>query len=191
MCASLVQVTPVRAPARCPGRRRCTWWRARSGRRCAAAPRSRSAPGARPTCRADGRARWRRRWGSRAASSSARPSWRSTARPWAAKASFSSITSMSPIVRPRRLSSFSDAGAGPMPMIRGGTPATAAPRMRARGVRPLRLAASSRGDDQRGGAVVDARGIAGGDGAVLADDRLQLGQRFEAGLARMLVACRR
>ena len=32
-------------------------------------------------------------------------------------------------------------GAGPMPMIRGGTPATAAPRTRARGVRPLRFAA--------------------------------------------------
>ena len=72
-------------------------------------------------------------------------------------------------------------------MIRGGTPATAAPRIRARGVRPLRFAASSRGDDQRRGAVVDARGIAGGDRAVLADDRLQLGERLEAGHARMLV----
>ena len=71
------------------------------------------------------------------------PSWRSTARPWAAKASFNSITSKSPILRPSRFISFSVAGAGPMPMIRGGTPATAAPSTRARGVRPLRLAASS------------------------------------------------
>ena len=55
----------------------------------------RSAPGGRPTCRADGRARWRRRWGSPAASSSASPSSRSTASPCAAKASLSSITSKS------------------------------------------------------------------------------------------------
>ena len=47
------------------------------------------------------------------------------------------------------------------------------------------------GDDQRGGAVIDAGGVAGGDGAVGADDRLQLGQRLDAGLARMLVARRR
>ena len=46
-------------------------------------------------------------------------------------------------------------------------------------------------DDQRGGAVIDARGIAGGDAAVLADDRLQRGERVEAGQARMLVAYRR
>ena len=43
------------------------------------------------------------------------------------------------------------------------------------------------GDDQRGGAVVDARGVAGGDAAVLADDGLQRRQFVEAGQARMLV----
>ena len=83
------------------------------------------------------------------------------------------------------------AGAGPMPMIRGGTPATAAPRMRARGVRPLRFAASSMAMISAAAPSLTPRGVAGGDGAVLADDRLQLGERLEAGQARMLVACRR
>ena len=42
-----------------------------------------------------------------------------------------------------RASSFCVAGAGPMPMIRGGTPAVAAPTIRARGVRPCFFAAAS------------------------------------------------
>ena len=105
------------------------------------------------------------------------PSWRSTARPWAAKASLSSITSMSAMLEAEALRAASRvAGAGPMPMIRGGTPATA----RAEDPGARRQAVALRrflgGDDQRGGAVVDARGIAGGDGAVVADDRLQLGR---------------
>ena len=41
-----------------------------------------------------------------------------------------------------RPSSFSVAGVGPKPMIRGATPAVAAPRMRATGVRPCFSAAS-------------------------------------------------
>ena len=45
------------------------------------------------------------------------------------------------------------------------------------------------GDDQRRGAVVDARGVAGGDGEVGAVDALELGQRLDGGArARMLVA---
>ena len=39
----LLQITPARSPWRCPGRRRCTWRRGRSGRRGAGAPRWRSA----------------------------------------------------------------------------------------------------------------------------------------------------
>ena len=74
--------------------------------------------------------------------SSARPSCRMTANPWAAKASFNSTTSMSDIVSPSRCKSFSLAGAGPMPMMRGATPATAVPRMRAIGVRPKRSTAA-------------------------------------------------
>ena len=73
-------------------------------------------------------------------------------------------------------------------MIRGGTPATAAPRMRARGVRPLRFAASSLAMIRAAAPSLTPRGIAGGDRAVLADDRLQFGERFEAGQARVLVA---
>ena len=60
-----------------------------------------------------------------------------------AKASFSSITSKSPIFRPSRSISLRVDGTGPMPMMRGGTPADAMPRMRARGVRPCAFTAAS------------------------------------------------
>ncbi len=53
------------------------------------------------------------------------------------------MTSKSAWVKPRRAKSFLLAGAGPMPMIRGGTPAMAPPRMRAMGVRPCLFAAAS------------------------------------------------
>src|SRR6185295_18297160 len=38
------------------------------------------------------------------------------------------------------------------------------------------------GDDDRAGAVVDARGVAGGVGGVIAADRLQLRQRLQGGV---------
>src|SRR3954452_17445212 len=44
-----------------------------------------------------------------------------------------------------------------------------------------------RSDDDCSSAVVDARRVAGGDGAVGADDRLELGERFQGGRTRMLV----
>src|SRR5664280_866727 len=56
--------------------------------------------------------------------SSGSPSCRSTASDWAAKASFSSTTSRSLMPIPALPSSLRVAGTGPMPMIRGGTPAT-------------------------------------------------------------------
>ena len=69
------------------------------------------------------------------ASSAASPR-RSTARPWAAKASFSSITSMSLIVRPRRCQQFL-AGRGRADAHDARRHACGCmPRMRARGVRP-------------------------------------------------------
>ena len=43
------------------------------------------------------------------------------------------------------------------------------------------------GQQQRAGAVVDARGVAGGHRAVGPHHALELGQRLEAGLARVLV----
>ena len=52
-------------------------------------------------------------------------------------------------------------------MMRGATPAAAPPTMRATRREPVASRAASRGDDQRRGAVVDAGGIARGDGAVL------------------------
>ncbi|MNE59796.1 hypothetical protein D3C80_1549140 [compost metagenome] len=75
--------------------------------------------------------------------SSARPSSRSTARPWLAKASLSSMTSKSLTATPRRSVSLRTAGTGPMPMTRGATPALAMPRTRARGVRPCFFTASA------------------------------------------------
>ena len=122
------------------------------------------------------------------AASSGRPSRRSTASACEAKASLSSITSKSPIESPSRAISFSEAGAGPMPMMRGGTPATAAPSIRARGRRPCRFAARFARDEERAGAVVDARGIAGRHRAAGAKRRAELRERLEARLARMLVA---
>jgi hypothetical protein len=75
------------------------------------------------------------------ASSSAMPSWRSTANSWLANASLSSITSIWPSVMPSCAISFCVAGAGPMPMMRGATPAVAMPTIRARGFRPCLSAA--------------------------------------------------
>ena len=77
------------------------------------------------------------------ASSSASPRSRSTARPWAAKASFSSITSICASVKPVWASTLRTAGAGPKPMMRGATPAVAMPTMRAFGVKPCAPAAAS------------------------------------------------
>ena len=56
--------------------------------------------------------------------SSGRPSSRMTARAWAAKASFTSNTSISSSFRPVFSSTILTAGTGPMPMILGSTPAT-------------------------------------------------------------------
>ena len=75
--------------------------------------------------------------------SSAMPSCRRTASPCEAKASFSSMTSMSASVRPVFASSFWVAGAGPMPMMRGSTPAETTATTRARGVRPYFATAAS------------------------------------------------
>ncbi|KGX62712.1 hypothetical protein Y025_6322 [Burkholderia pseudomallei TSV32] len=77
------------------------------------------------------------------ASSSATPSSRSTASPCDANASFSSITSNWSSVIPSRASSFCVAGAGPIPITRGSTPAVAIPSTRARGTSPWRRAAAS------------------------------------------------
>ena len=68
---------------------------------------------------------------------------RRTARAWDAKASFSSITSIWEMFRPVLAKSFLLAGAGPMPMMRGATPAVAEARTRAFGVKPCFFTAAS------------------------------------------------
>jgi hypothetical protein len=72
-------------------------------------------------------------------------------------------------------------------MMRGATPAVAMPSTRARGVRPWR-AARPRGQQQGTGTVVDAAGIAGRHRAIGPHHALELGQRFQAGGARVFVA---
>ncbi len=61
----------------------------------------------------------------RRGSSASRPRPLSTARLWAAKASFSSMTSICSSLSPTRFSTLGTASTGPIPMISGGTPATA------------------------------------------------------------------
>src|SRR5439155_545870 len=99
-----------------------------------------------------------------------RPRVRITASDWAAKASLSSTTARSSSFQPSRVSALFRAGAGPIPMRRGSTPAVAQVTTRARGSRPWRASASSgarRGEGDRllGGhlRVDDAPGEDGSD----------------------------
>ena len=68
---------------------------------------------------------------------------RKTASACDANASLSSMTSTSASFNPDRASTLRIAGAGPKPMIRGATPATAAATMRALGCKPYCLTAAS------------------------------------------------
>ena len=115
-----------------------------------------------------------------------------TAQACAAKASLASIRSRSPIVPAgllQRLARGRDrAGAHDR-----GIDAGRAPRRRCgRAASCLRLAACFGGHQHdRGGAVIDAGGVAGGDGAVLVEGGLQLGHRFERGAVRGCIRRRR
>src|ERR1044071_1490576 len=88
---------------------------------------------------------------------------------WLAKASLISITSISLNLRPALCSANGIAYAGPTPMMRGSTPAlAAAPRRRHDAgdrLPAFLLSPLAAADDQRGGAVVHAGGVAGGDDA--------------------------
>ena len=74
---------------------------------------------------------------------------------------------------PACASAFSHAGHGPMPMIEGSTPAAAQARMRASGFKPRALGRCIAHHHQRRRAVVDARGVARRDRAVLLERRPQ------------------
>ena len=82
-------------------------------------------------------------FGFRRGSLSANPHSRIDANPWAAKASFNSMTSISAKLRPARPSALFAAGTGPIPIIAGSTPAEAAAAIRARGVNPWAFTASA------------------------------------------------
>ena len=79
------------------------------------------------------------------------------------------------------------AATGPMPMMRGSTPATAVPTTRARGFRPKRLIARSEASKQCAGSVVHTRRVAGRYRAAAAKRGRQLRERLQARLARVLV----
>ena len=85
------------------------------------------------------------------------------ARDWAANASLDSTRSRSPTFHPAFSSALRVAGIGPVPMISGSTPAWAQEAMRASGFRPRRAGFLGGHQHQRGGAVVEARGVGRGD----------------------------
>ncbi len=72
----------------------------------------------------------------RSKSAGANPHSLVTASTWAANASLHSIRSMSASLRPARSSARAVAGTGPIPIVRGGTPATAHETIRPRGRNP-------------------------------------------------------
>ena len=78
----------------------------------------------------------------RSKSASVKPHSRVTASTWLANASLSSIRSMSESLRSACASAFAVAGTGPMPIVRGGTPATPHDTSRASGRSPSSAAFS-------------------------------------------------
>jgi hypothetical protein len=79
------------------------------------------------------------------------------------------------------------AGMGPIPIRWGSTPATAEPRIRARGVSPS-PSPLSRNHQEGGGPVVDPRGISGRDRSPGPEDGPQAGQVLQGGAgAKVLV----
>ena len=120
--------------------------------------------------------------------SSGSPSWRRQASACEANASLSSITSKSPIFRPSRCHQL----AGRRHRADAHDARRHAGRRHAEHARagrePVRLHGCLRGEDQGGGAVVDAGRVAGRHRAGLAERRLELGERLERRVgARMLV----
>ena len=119
--------------------------------------------------------------------SRSRPSSFSTARYWPAKASFTSTRSMSLTESDAASSALRDAGTGPMPMISGGTPATAHDTTRASGLRDRAPRFVFVGDHEGGRAVHDPAGVARGDEAVLAERGLEGGQPLERGVRAQVI----
>ena len=98
------------------------------------------------------------------------------------------MTSSSSSFQPARSSARRNAGAGPMPIRRGSTPAEAQVTTRASGSRPCRSQPAFAGEQQGGGAVVERAGVAGRHRAVCSEHGAQRGEPFETGVgARPLV----
>ena len=183
-------ITPARAPGRFPGRRRCTWWRARAA---AAAlqllGRGQSEARARHAERMAERDRAAVGVHMRRVVGEAELAHHGEALGGEGFVQFDHVDvadlEAEPFEQAQRRGRRADAH-DPRRDAGDGR----AEDFGARG-QAVFLRGCRRCDDQSGGAVVDPRGIAGGDGAAFADDRFQLGERFDAGQARMLVTCRR
>ena len=83
------------------------------------------------------------------------------------------------------------AGTGPIPISVGSTPTMAQCVRRASGVMPCVADRGLRGEQQRGAAVDDAGGVAGGDAAVLAEGGGELRQPLERRIRAHVVVLRR
>src|ERR1700722_12480353 len=128
---------------------------------------------------------------SRSKSPSLRSQARVTARTWAANASFSSMRSMSASVRPARPSALATAGPA-ADAHRGGCDAGHAPAHEPGQRAQAKLGGLLRaGDQARGGRVVLAAGVAGGNGGLRVQAQpnwLELAEDLDAGVgARVLV----
>ena len=115
------------------------------------------------------------------ASSSAMPKCSRKASTCTANASLTSNAPMSSMVRPACLRAFSVAGIGPAPITSGSTPDVGVGHQPHLDRQAQLLRGLLVGEQRRGRAVVDARGVAGGHLAVRAERRLQRRQRLHRG----------
>src|SRR5207248_772242 len=104
-----------------------------------------------------------------------KPNSFSTARYCAEKASLTSIRSICSKVKSARLRAWRMAGAGPMPMISGGTPASPPGDQPGHRLQVMLLYGISGGHNDTGTCIIDAASIARGHDSSLAEACWQLG----------------
>ena len=86
---------------------------------------------------------------------------------------------MSPIDIPACASTFLTASIGPRPMISGDRPVTAVPTDAGQRSQAQLLGLGVAHDDECGGAVIERAGVAGSDGSIGTENRLELRNRLE------------
>ena len=177
------------APPPVPVRRRCRSPRRRSRRRGGAA-RTRASPGCgRPTRRAGGRWRSPRRSALTRSGSSSVPLAEARQRLRGERLVELDHLDVVPADARARERAVRPPRPGAMPKTSGSTPCAPRPAIRASGSRPSAAPAASSPMQQRAGAVVERRRVAGRDRAVLRERRLELRQLLERRVgAHVLVA---